>query len=69
MMTQSLPAGQASMADLSQLLFRLEARASMNATIEGQRAAEHLDTEQRQALAVELLEGLRTCRQMADALA
>lgn len=71
---ETLPAGQvqdnraATMADLSQLLFRLEARATLAANIDTVTAAESLDRHQRHALAVELAEAVTACRVLADAL-
>lgn len=71
---KTLPAGQVQdnradvLADLNQLLFRLEARATLAANIDTVTAAESLDRHQRHALAVELAEAVTACRVLADAL-
>lgn len=70
----TLPAGQVQdnradvLADLNQMLFRLEARATLAANIDTVTAAESLDRHQRHALAVELAEAVTACRVLADAL-
>ncbi len=74
MEVKSLPAGQVQdnradvLADLNQMLFRLEARATLAADIGAVAAAESLDRNQRHALAVELAEAVTACRALADAL-
>ena len=71
---QTLPAGQVQdnradvLADLNQMLFRLEVRSKLAADIDVVAAAESLDRHQRHALAVELAEAVTACRVLADAL-